>query len=546
MREGSNFIRDIVIEDIKSGKHDYAITRFPPEPNGLLHIGHCKALTINFDIAREFNGFTYLRFDDTNPAKEDERFVKLIKEDIRWMGFEWKELRYASDYFEEMYKRAHILIDKGLAYIDDISPEEMRRMRGSLTRGGVESKNRNRPIEESRDLFTRMKKGEFPEGSLTLRAKISMDHPNIIMRDPVIYRIVDEPHYRTGDDWHIYPMYDFAHPMEDYVEKITHSLCSLEFENNRPLYDWYLEHTDVPYQPRQYEFAKLIIEGAIIGKRHIMQLVEKGLIDGWDDPRLLTISGMRRRGYRPQGIKNFIRATGVSKENSVVEMAMLEHFIREDLKIITPRVMAVLDPLKVVISNYTKESEQLTMNNNVENPQLGSREISLSREIYIEREDFSENPPKGFKRLSPGKEVRLMGAYFIRCDEVIKDKEGKIIELVCSYDEKTKSGSGFKERKPQGTIHWVDKKTSVPARVYRFGPLIEGVFDSSLELADQVAEGSVKEYQAQVEGVAGSSSNHQAYQFIRHGYFAKDETHPEKLTFNETVSLKSSYRPRKK
>ena len=350
MREGSNFIRDIVIEDIESGKHQFAITRFPPEPNGLLHIGHCKALTINFDISSEFNGFTYLRFDDTNPAKEDERFVKLIKEDIKWMGFEWKELRYASDYFEEMYKRAHILIDKGLAYVDDISAEEMREMRGTLTEPGVESKNRNRPIEESKDLFTRMKEGEFEEGSLTLRAKIDMAHPNIIMRDPVIYRIVNTPHYRTGDTWHIYPMYDFAHPLEDYVERITHSLCSLEFENNRPLYDWYLENTDVEYFPKQYEFAKLNIEGAIIGKRHILRLVDEGLIDGWDDPRLLTISGMRRRGYTPDGIKNFIRATGVSKENSTVDMAMLEHFIREDLKLKTPRVMAVLDPLKVVIT----------------------------------------------------------------------------------------------------------------------------------------------------------------------------------------------------
>ncbi len=542
MREGSNFIRDIVIEDIKSGKHDYAITRFPPEPNGLLHIGHCKALTINFDIAEEFNGFTYLRFDDTNPAKEDERFVKLIKEDIRWMGFEWKELRYASDYFEEMYKRAHILVDKGLAYVDDISAEEMRTMRGTLTQVGQESRNRNRPIEESKDLFTRMKEGEFPEGSLTLRAKIDMAHPNIIMRDPVIYRIVDEPHYRTGDKWHIYPMYDFAHPLEDYVERITHSLCSLEFENNRPLYDWYLDNIDVDYHPRQYEFAKLNIEGAIIGKRHILRLVDEGLIDGWDDPRLLTISGMRRRGYTPQGIKNFIRATGVSKENSVVDMAMLEHFIREDLKLKTPRVMAVLDPLKVTISNYEGQGEELPMVNNVENEELGTRLMPFSREIFIEREDFSEEPPQGFKRLSPGKEVRLMGAYFIRCDEVIKDNEGRVVELICSYDEKTRSGSGFKGRKPQGTIHWVDARSSVAARVYRFSPLIQGVFDSSLDLVDQVDKNSVVEYQARLERSLADAGNHDGYQFVRHGYFAKDESHPEILTFNETVSLKSSYR----
>lgn len=530
------------MEDIKSGKHAYAITRFPPEPNGLLHIGHCKALTINFDIAEEFNGFTYLRFDDTNPAKEDERFVRLIQEDIQWMGFKWKELRYASDYFEEMYKRAHILIDKGLAYVDDISADEMRRMRGTLTDPGEESPNRYRSIEESRDLFNRMKAGEFPEGSLTLRAKIDMSHPNIIMRDPVIYRIVNEPHYRTGDTWSIYPMYDFAHPLEDYVERITHSLCSLEFENNRPLYDWYLDHCGVAYHPRQYEFAKLNIEGAIIGKRHILRLVAEGLIDGWDDPRLLTISGMRRRGYTPQGIKNFIRATGVSKENSIVNMAMLEHFIREDLKLKTPRVMAVLDPLKVVLTNYTREGERLSMDNNVENPDLGTREMAFGRELYIEREDFCENPPKGYKRLSPGKEVRLMGAYFIRCNEVIRDASGEIIELHCSYDEATKSGSGFNERKPQGTIHWVDKKTSIPARVYRFSSLIEGVFDSSKDLVEQVDKNSVREYEARVESMVGQAHNHDAYQFLRHGYFAKDETHPEKLTFNETVSLKSSYK----
>lgn len=542
MREGSNFIRDIVIEDIESGKHQFAITRFPPEPNGLLHIGHCKALTINFDISSEFNGFTYLRFDDTNPAKEDERFVKLIKEDIKWMGFEWKELRYASDYFEEMYKRAHILIDKGLAYVDDISAEEMREMRGTLTEPGVESKNRNRPIEESKDLFTRMKEGEFEEGSLTLRAKIDMAHPNIIMRDPVIYRIVNTPHYRTGDTWHIYPMYDFAHPLEDYVERITHSLCSLEFENNRPLYDWYLENTDVEYFPKQYEFAKLNIEGAIIGKRHILRLVDEGLIDGWDDPRLLTISGMRRRGYTPDGIKNFIRATGVSKENSTVDMAMLEHFIREDLKLKTPRVMAVLDPLKVVITNYEGEGELLPMTNNVENPDLGEREMPFSREIYIEREDFMEEPPKGYKRLSPGKEVRLMGAYFIRCDEVIKDEKGEVIELRCSYDIETKSGSGFKGRKPQGTIHWVDGKSSIHARVYRFTSLIDGVFDSEVDLVDQIKKDSVQLYHARVEKILGESHDHDAFQFVRHGYFAKDETHPEELTFNETVSLKSSFK----
>ncbi|PID82405.1 MAG: glutamine--tRNA ligase [Clostridiales bacterium] len=539
MKEGSNFIRNIVIDDIESGKHKVAITRFPPEPNGFLHIGHAKAITINFDIANEFGGYTYLRFDDTNPSKEDVTYVNQIKEDIKWLGFEWKEERYASDYFDEMYKRAIILISKGLAFVDDMSAEDMRKNRGTLTEPGTESINRNRSVEENLMLFEEMRDGKFKEGELTLRAKIDMSHPNIVMRDPVIYRIVNEKHYRTGDKWCIYPMYDFAHPLEDYVEGITHSLCSLEFENNRPLYDWYLENSDVEFFPHQYEFARLNISGAILGKRNIIRLVEKGLIDGWDDPRLYTISGMRRRGYTPEGIKNFIRATGVSKENSIVDPRMLEHFIRNDIKFKAPRIMAVLDPLKVTITNKSAEVEYLDSVNNVENEELGSRKIPFSNEVYIERADFLEEPVKGYKRLSPGVEVRLKNAYFIKCEEIIKDEEGNIVELKCTYDEKTKSGSGFKDRKPNGTIHWVDAKHNVPALVKRFTPLLKEDTDSSLPLEEQIDMDSVTIYNAFIESYALEA---ETFQFYRHGYFHKDYKDKENLVFNETVSMKSSFK----
>lgn len=539
MREGSNFIRNVIIEDLESGKVDKAITRFPPEPNGLLHIGHAKAITINFDMAEEFGGYTYLRFDDTNPAKEDERFVKLIKEDIRWLGFEWHELRYASDYFEEMFQRALILIDKGLAYIDDISPGMMRETRGSLTEPGIESPNRNRPIEESRDLFLRMKAGEFEDGDLVLRAKIDMAHPNMVMRDPVIYRIVSEPHYRTGDTWKIYPMYDFAHPLEDYVEGITHSLCSLEFENNRPLYDWYLEHTDVEHRPHQYEFARLNITNSVLGKRYILKLVADGVIDGWDDPRLLTISGMRRRGYTADGIKNFVRATGISKENSITDIKMLEYFIREDLKLKAPRIMAVLDPLKVVITNKKDGTEYLDAENNPENLELGHRSIPFSNEIYIERDDFMLDPPADYKRLSPGEEVRLKYAYFIRCEEVIYDDAGEIVEIRATYDPETKSGSGFKGRKPKGTIHWVDAKENVRAKARKFDYLVPDDYDVRDSEHDQLNVDSVFEFEAVLEHVAKDAKAFDKFQFFRHGYFSVDPKLEN--TYNEVVNLKSSY-----
>lgn len=539
--EGSNFIRNQVIEDIEKGLHEVAITRFPPEPNGLLHIGHAKAITINFDISEEFGGYTYLRFDDTNPTKEDERFVELIKEDVKWLGFQWKEVRYASDYFEEMVKRAHILIDKGLAYVDETPFEQMSKERGDWNTPGVESQYRNRSVEENKDLFTRMEQGEFEEGSMVLRAKIDMNSGNYIMRDPVIYRIVKAHHFRQGDKWNIYPMYDFAHPLEDAVEGITHSLCSLEFENNRPLYDWVIENTEITPVPHQYEFAKLNIPGAILGKRNILKLVADGLVDGWDDPRLLTISGMRRRGYTPDGIKNFIRETGISKENSMVDFKMLEHFIREDLKLKAKRVMSVIDPLKVTIKN--KEGmEYLEAENNPENDALGSRQIPFSNTIYIEREDFLEEPVKGYKRLSPGKEVRLKYAYFIKCEEVIKNDEGEIIELICTYDPETKSGSGFNARKPEGTIHWVDGTENTPIRVMRYEPLVEGNFDKKKSLEEQVNADSVHELHGFTEKSLEDAEDHEQFQFFRHGYFSKDSKYTDKLTFNETVSLKSSFK----
>ncbi|MDI9471824.1 MAG: glutamine--tRNA ligase/YqeY domain fusion protein [Tissierellia bacterium] len=544
MRESSNFIRNIMIDDLANNVVDGIVTRFPPEPNGLLHIGHVKALTINFDLAEEFGGYTYLRFDDTNPEKEEEQFVKLIQEDIKWLGFEPVEVRYASDYFEEMYERAVILIKKGLAYVDDTSPEDMRAQRGTLTEPGTESPRRNRSVEENLDLFARMRAGEFEEGSVVLRAKIDMASPNMNLRDPVIYRILHELHYRTGSKWHIYPMYDFAHPLEDYVERITHSLCSLEFENNRPLYDWYIDNTDVEFKPRQFEFARLNIAGAVIGKRHIIRLVEKGLIDGWDDPRLLTVSGMRRRGYTPEGIKAFIRETGVSKENSVTEFHQLEHFIREDLKLKAPRIMAVLDPVKVVITNWDKGVEWLPAENNVENPQLGEREMPFGRELYIEREDFMEVPAKRFRRLSLGNEVRLKYGYFIKANEVVKDEDGNILEIHCTYDPETKSGSGFEGRKPKGTIHWVEANHAVEAKVLRYDQLLkEDSLDSERPLEEQVNPESVKEFRAFIEPVVKDVQPFDRFQFYRHGYFSVDPNHTEELTFNEVVSMKSSYRP---
>ncbi|MBS3994704.1 MAG: glutamine--tRNA ligase/YqeY domain fusion protein, partial [Alkaliphilus sp.] len=423
----SNFIKNIIIDDLKSGKHQQIITRFPPEPNGYLHIGHAKSITLNFELADEFNGKTNLRFDDTNPVKEDTEYVESIIEDVKWLGFEWEELFFASDYFDEMYNRAVLLVKKGKAYVCDLTAEEVKKYRGTLTETGMTSPYRNRSVEENLDLFDRMRKGEFKDGERTLRAKIDMNSPNINMRDPVIYRIAHATHHNTGDKWCIYPMYDYAHPIEDAIEDITHSICTLEFEDHRPLYDWVIKECEMKSQPRQIEFARLNVTNTVMSKRKLKILVDEKVVDGWDDPRMPTIAGLRRRGFTPEAIKSFCREIGVAKTNSTVDYQMLEHFIREDLKLKTPRTMAVLKPLKVIITNYPQnQTEMLEVETNSDAPGMGSHQMPFSREIYIEQEDFMENPAKKYHRLFPGNEVRLKHAYFILCNEVIKDDLGNV------------------------------------------------------------------------------------------------------------------------
>ncbi|XEC95250.1 glutamine--tRNA ligase/YqeY domain fusion protein [Paenibacillus tarimensis] len=545
----SNFIKTIMTEDLKEGRVDTIITRFPPEPNGYLHIGHARAITINFELADAFGGKTNLRFDDTNPTKEDVEFVEAIKEDVKWLGFEWDGLFFASDYFEEMYERALLLIRKGKAYVDELTADQIREMRGTLTEPGKESPFRNRPVEESLDLFERMRKGEFKDGEKVLRAKVDMASPNINMRDPVIYRILHAKHHNTGDRWCIYPMYAFAHPIEDAIEGVSHSLCSLEFEDQRPFYDWVIRECETPRVPRQYEFGKLYITNSVSGKRHIKELVEDGVLDGWDDPRVMTISGMRRRGFTPEAIRAFIRETGVSKSNGVVDSRMLDHFIREDLKLKAPRTMAVLQPLKVVITNYPEgQVEMLEAEINAENPEMGSRQIPFSREIYIEQDDFMENPPPKYHRLFPGNEVRLKHAYFIKCENVVKDANGRVVELHCTYDPETKSGTGFTGRKVKGTIHWVDASHAVPAEFRLYEPLIT---DESKEedkpLQECVNPNSLEVLAGFVEPDLKEARRLDKFQFFRHGYFNVDPklTTPEKPVFNRIVSLKSSFDPAK-
>lgn len=541
----SSFIRNIVIDDLKNGKVKEIVTRFPPEPNGYLHIGHAKAICVNFELADEFSGKTNLRFDDTNPAKEDVEFVEAIKEDVKWLGFEWDGLFFASNYFEEMYNRAVLLIKKGKAYVDDLSAEEMRKLRGTPMEPGVDSPYRNRSVEENLDLFERMRKGEFKDGEKVLRAKIDMTSPNFNMRDPVLYRISHTHHHNTGDKWCIYPMYDYAHPLEDAIEGVTHSLCSLEFEDHRPLYDWVIRECEMESQPRQYEFARLNLNNTVMSKRKLKLLVEEKVVDGWDDPRMPTIAGLRRRGYTPEAIRTFAREIGVARSNSVVDSKMLEHFIREDLKLKAPRTMAVLNPLKVVITNYPEgQVEMLDAEINPENEEMGMRQIPFSREIYIEQDDFMEDPPKKYFRLFPGNEVRLKHAYFITCQEVIKDEAGNVVEIHCTYDPETKSGSGFTGRKVKGTIHWVEASQAVPAEFRLYEPLIldeeedqEGTFldninPNSLEVLHGFVEPNMKDAQPQDK-----------FQFFRHGYFNVDPKHTteEKLVFNRIVSLKSSF-----
>ncbi|SDS94621.1 glutaminyl-tRNA synthetase [Paenibacillaceae bacterium GAS479] len=545
----SNFIRAIIVDDVESGRTQQVATRFPPEPNGYLHIGHAKSICLNFEVADEFRGRTNLRFDDTNPVKEDTEYVDSIQEDVRWLGFQWEELRFASDYFEEFYERALLLIRKGLAYVDDSTPEEMRELRGTLTQRGTNSPYRDRSVEENLDLFTRMRAGEFPNGARVLRAKIDMSSPNITLRDPVLYRISHAHHHRTGDAWCIYPMYDFAHPLSDAIEGITHSICTLEFEDHRPLYDWTIEHCEMEARPRQYEFGRLNLTNTVMSKRKLKQLVDEGVVDGWDDPRMPTISGLRRKGFTPEAIVTFCREIGVARACSVVDEQMLEHFIREDLKLKAPRTMAVVRPLKVVITNYPEgQVEWLEAENNNENEAMGTRQIPFSREIYIEQDDFMENPPAKYFRLFPGNEVRLKHAYFIKCEEVIKNESGEVVELRCTYDVETKSGSGFTGRKVKGTLHWVEASHAVPAEFRHFEPLIaseaEGDDKSFLECINpnslQVLDGFVE---PEMKNAAASDK----FQFFRHGYYSVDPkfTNSDRPVFNRVVSLKSSFDPSK-
>ncbi|MBU3213529.1 glutamine--tRNA ligase/YqeY domain fusion protein [Clostridium estertheticum] len=545
----SNFIRNIVMEDIETGKHKKIITRFPPEPNGYLHIGHAKSIIINFQLADEFNGTTNLRFDDTNPAKEDKEYVKSIEEDVKWLGFQWDNLFFASNYFDQMYKRAVLLIKKGKAYVCDLTAEEMKEYRGTLREPGKVSPYVNRTIEENLDLFDRMRKGEFPDGAKVLRARIDMTSPNINMRDPVIYRISHAIHHNTGDKWCIYPMYDYAHPIEDAIEGVTHSICTLEFEDHRPLYDWVVNNCEMEDIPRQIEFARLNITNTVMSKRNLKQLVDEQIVDSWDDPRMPTIAGLRRRGYTPESIRNFCREIGVAKANSKVDGQLLEHFIREDLSPKTPRTMAVLRPLKVVITNYPESQvEMLQIENNQDDPSMGTRQVSFSREIYIEREDFMENPIKKYFRLFVGNEVRLKGAYFIKCNEMVKDSDGNVSELHCTYDVETKSGSGFIGRKVKGTIHWVDAINALPAEFRLYEPLIlDDEQEEGKTFLDQINPNSIEILQGFIEPNMKDSKPNDKFQFFRHGYFNVDYkyTTEDKLVFNRIVSLKSSFKIQK-
>ena len=545
----SNFIRNIIDEDLREGRHAAGIhTRFPPEPNGYLHIGHAKSICLNFGVAEDYNGLCNLRFDDTNPTKEDVEYVDSIQEDIRWLGFSWGDRRfYASDYFERLYEYAVELIKKGLAYVDDLTAEEIRAYRGTLTEPGVESPHRGRSIEENLDLFTRMRAGEFPDGARVLRAKIDMASPNLVMRDPVIYRIAHVPHHRTGDAWCIYPMYDFAHPLSDAIEGITHSLCTLEFEEHRPFYDWLLESLGFPAgeRPRQIEFARLNLSGAITSKRKLRQLVEEGHVRGWDDPRMPTISGMRRRGYPPAAVRAFCEEIGVAKSNSTVDSAMLEHCVRDELNRNAPRIMAVLHPLKLVITNYPEgETEYLLAENSPTHG--GQRYVPFGRELYIDREDFMEDAPKKFFRLKPGGEVRLKHAYIIRCEEVVKDAAGEITELRCTYAPETRSGGTAANRKVKGTIQWVAAEHALTAEVRLYDSLLRTAEEGEAEPADFIAALNPHSLEvltdAKVEPSVRLTAAGTRYQFLRVGYFVVDpDTTPDHIVFNRIVGLKDTW-----
>ena len=544
-----NFLEVIIEEDIKNNKNESRVhTRFPPEPNGYLHIGHAKSICLNFGLAQKYNGKCNLRFDDTNPSKEEEEYVNSIMEDVRWLGFDWQDrLFYASDYFDQLYEWAVKLIKNGKAYIDDQSSELISEQKGVPTRPGTESPFRNRSVEENLDLFERMKNGEYPNGARVLRAKIDMASPNMHMRDPILYRIMHTPHHRTGNTWCIYPMYDFTHGQSDYLEGITHSICTLEFEIHRPLYDWFLDNLiETKYRPRQIEFARLNLSYTVMSKRKLLELVNEKYVNGWDDPRMPTISGLRRRGYTPESIRNFADRVGIAKRENVIDVGLLEFSVREHLNKIAPRIFAVLDPLKIIITNYPEgKTEELSIENNPEDPEGGSRMVPFSREIYIERDDFMEDPPKKYFRLGPGNEVRLKGAYIIKCNDYKKDENGNITELYCTYDPDTKSGSG-EQRKVKGTLHWVSVNHAMDADVRLYDRLF------NTESPDDVEEGedykmninpdSLRVISGKIEPGVQNAKVSDSFQFQRLGYFCVDkDSTKEKLVFNRTVTLKDTW-----
>lgn len=545
-----NFIRAIIKADLESNRYGGRVhTRFPPEPNGYLHIGHAKSITLNFGLAQEFNGLCNLRFDDTNPLKEEEEYIRSIQEDVRWLGFDWEDrLFYASDYFDQLYEWAVQLIKAGKAYVDDLSADEIREYRGTLTEPGKESPYRNRSVEENLRLFEEMKNGKYKNGEKVLRAKIDMSSGNLNMRDPVMYRILHASHHRTGDKWCIYPMYDWAHGQSDSIEKITHSICTLEFEDHRPLYDWFIQQLGI-HAPRQIEFARLELTYTVLSKRKLLRLVQEGIVDGWDDPRMPTISGLRRRGYTPESIRDFCERIGVAKSNSVVDVALLEHCLREDLNKRAPRVMAVLRPLKVIIDNYPAgKVEELEAINNPEDPSMGTRKIPFSREIYIEQEDFRENPPKKFFRLAPGQEVRLKHAYIIKCEKVVKDeKTGKIIELHCTYDPSTRSGEEAGGRRVKGTLHWLSIPHAIPAEIrlydYLFTKPDPNEVPEGEEFLVNINPRSLEVLSGYVELSLKSASAGSRFQFLRNGYFCVDSkaSATGKLVFNRTATLRDTW-----
>ena len=556
VKESKNFIEQIIDKDLAEGVYDTVHTRFPPEPNGYLHIGHAKSILLNYGLAQKYNGKFNLRFDDTNPTKEKSEFVESIKADVKWLGADWEDrLFFASNYFDQMYEAAVKLIKKGKAYVSDLSAEQIREYRGTLTEPGKEDPYSGRSVEENLKLFEEMREGKYADGEKVLRARIDMSSSNINMRDPVIYRVAHMTHHRTGDKWCIYPMYDFAHPLEDAIEGITHSICTLEFEDHRPLYEWVINEVGaqiIPDKdempPRQIEFAKLYLTNVVTGKRYIKRLVEEGIVDGWDDPRLVSIAALRRRGFTPESIKKFVELCGVSKANSSAEYAMLEYCVREDLKLKRPRMMAVLDPIKLVIDNYPEgQTEMLEAANNMENPELGSHQVPFGRELYIERDDFMEEPPKKYFRLFPGNEVRLMHAYFVKCTSFEKDENGNVTVVHCTYDPATKAGSGFTERKVKGTIHWVPAKEAVKAEVRLYENLVDeekGVYnkeDGSLNLNPNSLTVLKNCY---IEPAIAGAKAYESFQFVRNGFFCVDykDSKEDALVFNRIVSLKSSFK----